>query len=299
MNIARLNLCLLFTFSLLSLQVYSQNRKDYFKTQIALGELTDPQLKEVSGITPAYQEGNFWVHNDSGDGATIYLIDRQAKLLKKFSLEGVSVVDCEDIDRVKIGDTYFLVLADIGNNAGKRTWTCLYVFPEPQADDPGLIPKKSIRAIFLKFPGRQRLDAESIMIDPIDNMLYVISKREFRSTVYGVKVFTNVKQQYFTLNRIAELPFTFATASAIDQTGTQLLVKNITHIFYWQRNRSESWKQVLQRKPAILPYQVEPQGEAIAFDSNGTGFYTISERPFGLKSYLYFFERNQYIYDKH
>ncbi|HAL51494.1 MAG TPA: hypothetical protein DCP78_04540, partial [Sphingobacterium sp.] len=229
----------------------------------------------------------------------IYLIDRQAKLLKKFSLEGVSVVDCEDIDRVKIGDTYFLVLADIGNNAGKRTWTCLYVFPEPQADDPGLIPKKSIRAIFLKFPGRQRLDAESIMIDPIDNMLYVISKREFRSTVYGAEVFTNVKQQYFTLNRIAELPFTFATASAIDQTGTQLLVKNITHIFYWQRNRSESWKQVLQRKPAILPYQVEPQGEAIAFDSNGTGFYTISERPFGLKSYLYFFERNQYIYDKH
>jgi len=299
MNIARLNLCLLCTFSLLSLQVYSQNRKDYFKTQIALGELTDPQLKEVSGITPAYQEGNFWVHNDSGDGATIYLIDRQAKLLKKFSLEGVSVVDCEDIDRVKIGDTYFLVLADIGNNAGKRTWTCLYVFPEPQADDPGLIPKKSIRAIFLKFPGQQRLDAESIMIDPIDNMLYVISKREFRSTVYGAEVFTNVKQQYFTLNRIAELPFTFATASAIDQTGTQLLVKNITHIFYWQRNRSESWKQVLQRKPAILPYQVEPQGEAIAFDSNGTGFYTISERPFGLKSYLYFFERNQYIYDKH
>ncbi|QRQ63658.1 hypothetical protein [Sphingobacterium multivorum] len=299
MNIARLNLCLLFTFSLLSLQVYSQNRKDYFKTQIALGELTDPQLKEVSGITPAYQEGNFWVHNDSGDGATIYLIDRQAKLLKKFSLEGVSVVDCEDIDRVKIGDTYFLVLADIGNNAGKRTWTCLYVFPEPQADDPRLIPKKSIRAIFLKFPGQQRLDAESIMIDPIDNMLYVISKREFRSTVYSAEVFTNVKQQYFTLNRIAELPFTFATASAIDQTGTQLLVKNITHIFYWQRNRSESWKQVLQRKPAILPYQVEPQGEAIAFDSNGTGFYTISERPFGLKSYLYFFERNQYIYDKH
>ncbi|UQA77736.1 hypothetical protein K2F45_12425 [Sphingobacterium siyangense] len=293
MNIARVNLCLLLVFSLLSLQVYSQNRKDYFKTQIALGELTDPQLKEVSGITPAYREGNFWVHNDSGDGATIYLIDRQAKLLKKFSLEGVSVVDCEDIDRVKFGDTYFLVLADIGNNTGKRTWTCLYVFPEPQADDPGLIPKKSIRAIFLKFPGQKRLDAESIMIDPIDKMLYVISKREFRSTVYSAAVFTNSKQQYFTLNSVAELPFTFATAAAIDPTGTQLLVKNITHIFYWQRNRSKSWKQVLQQKPAILPYQVEPQGEAIAFDSMGNGFYTISERPFGLKSYLYFFERNQ------
>lgn len=291
MNIARVKVYLLFIFFLLGLQVYSQNRKDYFKTQIALGELTDPQLKEVSGITPATGLGNFWVHNDSGDGAHVYLINREAQLLKKITLEGISVVDCEDIDRVKIGDTYFLVLADIGNNLGKRTWVCLYVFPEPQAEDPELIPKKSIRVIYLKFPNHQRLDAESVMIDPIDNMLYVISKREFRSTVYSAPVFNNTKRQYFTLDKVVELPLTFATGAAIDPTGTQVLVKNITHIFYWRRQTKESWEQVFKRRPTILPYQVEPQGEAITFDSKGSGFYTISERPFGLKSYLYFFEQ--------
>ncbi len=293
MNIARIKLCLLTTIFLLSRQVYCQNSKDYFKTQIAVGELTDSQLKEVSGITASYKKDNFWVHNDSGDGPNVYLIDRQAKLLKKVTLEGVSVVDCEDIDRVKIGDKYFLVLADIGNNAGKRTWTCLYVFPEPRVEDPDLVPKGLIKVIFLKFPGQKRLDAESMMIDPIDNLLYVISKREFRSTVYSADVFGNKRQQYFTLNKVVELPFTFATAAAIDPTGTQLLVKNITSIFHWQRNGHEPWKQVLQQKPVIVPYQVEPQGEAIAFDHDGNGFYTISERPFGLKSYLYFFEKTR------
>jgi hypothetical protein len=129
------------------------------------------------------------------------------------------------------------------------------------------------------------------MIDPIDNMLYVISKREFRSTVYGAEVFTNVKQQYFTLNRIAELPFTFATASAIDPTGTQLLVKNITHIFYWQRTEV-NLEAGTATKASYSALSGRATGEAIAFDSNGTGFYTISERPFGLKSF-YFFERNQ------
>ena len=225
MNIARIKLCLLTAFFLLSRQVYSQNSKDYFKTQIALGELTDPQLKEVSGITESYIKGYFWVHNDSGDGSNVYLIDRQAKLQKKVTLEGVSVVDCEDIDRVKIGDKYFLVLADIGNNTGKRTWTCLYIFPEPLVENPDHVPKESIKVIFLKFPGQKRLDAESIMIDPVDNLLYVISKREFRSTVYSADIFGNNRQQYFTLNKVVELPFTFATAAAIDPTGKQLLVK--------------------------------------------------------------------------
>ncbi|MGE8292869.1 MAG: hypothetical protein ACN6ON_14360, partial [Sphingobacterium sp.] len=151
---------------------------------------------------------------------------------------------------------------------------------------------------FVKFPGQKRLDAESIMVDPRDNMLYVVSKREFHSTVYSAAVFKSVQQQYFTLTKVAELPFTFATASAIDPTGREMLIKNITHIFYWRRNSGESWSGTLQRKPIEVPYTVEPQGEAITFDNKGTGFYTISERPFGLKSYLYYFEKVSKSTDK-
>lgn len=298
MNIARTKVLLVIVLFLSGLRIYAQNNKDYFKTQVPLGELTDPGLKEVSGIVAAHEEGTFWVHNDSGDGANIYLIDRQAKLIKSFSLEGIDVIDCEDIDRVKIADKNYLVLADIGNNLGKRTWACLYVFPEPSVSDSSLISKKNIKTIFVKFPGQKRLDAESIMVDPTDNTLYVVSKREFQSTVYSAPVFRNRKQQYFTLSKVAELPFTFATAAAIDPTGKELLIKNITTIFYWKRKPGESWGETLQSKPIEVPYSVEPQGEAIAFDKDGTGFYTISERPFGLKSYLYYFGKNPKSNDK-
>ncbi|MDF2518644.1 MAG: hypothetical protein K0R59_3940 [Sphingobacterium sp.] len=298
MNIARTKVLLMIVLFLSGLRISAQNNKDYFKTQIPLGEITDPQLKEVSGIVAAQGEGSFWVHNDSGDGANIYLINRQANLLKRFTLEGVTVTDCEDIDRVKIDGKIYLILADIGNNLGKRTWASLYVFPEPSPQDSSMISKKNIKTIFLKFPGQKRLDAESIMVDPRDNMLYIVSKREFRSTVYSAPVFRNKNQQYFTLDKVAELPFTFATASAINPSGKEMLIKNITHIFYWKRNSGESWQKALNRRPIEVPYKVEPQGEALTFDNNNAGFYTISERPFGLKSYLYYFERCSKSIDK-
>lgn len=291
MNSIKIKLILLFIFFVLSSNTFAQNRKEFFKSQIALGELTDPQLKEVSGIVPATGSRNFWVHNDSGDGANVYLIDHQANLVEKFTLEGIEAIDCEDIDRVKIGHKMFLVLADIGNNLANRSWLSLYVFPEPVLGDSSLIPKSSIKTLLIKFPQHKRLDAESIMIDPLDNMLYVISKREFQSTIYRAAVFANMNKNYFTLEEVVKLPFTFVTAGSIDATGTAMLIRNITNIYYWRRTVGEPWSSALRKKPFQINYIVEPQGEAITFDNRGTGFYTISERPFGLKSYLYYFEK--------
>src|SRR5690606_39013776 len=109
--------------------------------------------------------------------------------------------------------------------------------------------KKDIKTICVKFPAQKRLEAEAVMVDPQDNMLYVVSKREFRSTVYRAAVFTNTKQQYFTLSKTAELPFTFATAAAIDPSGKEMLIKNITTIFYGKKKSGKSWAETLQRKP--------------------------------------------------
>src|SRR5690606_20575338 len=76
--------------------------------------------------------------------------------------------------------------------------------------------------------------------------------------------------------------------------GREMLIKNITHIFYWKRNPKIPWSAALREAPIQIPYVVEPQGEAIAIDNQGNGLYTISERPFGLQSYLYYFEKIQY-----
>ncbi len=289
-----LNKVIVFSFLFLQFHIaFNQTSKPLFKSQVALGEISDKKLNELSGIISAKQSSCFWVHNDSGDEARVYLIDKKCRLLCTYELESVAVKDCEDIARVIINGNSFLILADIGDNKAERENIKLHIFPEPtyqQGDTLIHIPKKTIRTVTLRYKNGPR-DAEALFVDPVDHQLYVISKRDFQSTVYSASIFNNVKKNFSLLTPVQTLPFTFTTSANISPTGSAIIIKNLTQIFYWTRNRTESIELVLSRKPTLIPYQIEPQGEAITFGLNGEGFYTISERPFGLKSSLYFFEK--------
>lgn len=272
---------------------YSQVNKQLFKPQTPLGEIDDKQLNELSGIINAKQSSYFWTHNDSGDGAQIYLIDKKCQLLCSYELESIVVKDCEDIARVAINGKYFLILGDIGDNRAIRKNIKVHIFPEPMykiGDSIVVIPKKEIRTVTLRYQDGPR-DAEALFVDPVDHQLYVISKRDFQSTVYKAVVFNDAKKNFGLLSPVQKLPFTFVTSADISASGHAILIKNLTEIFYWNRNQNESIEKTLSRRPAVIPYQVEPQGEAITFGLGGEGFYTISERPFGLKSTLNFFKK--------
>lgn len=289
-----LNKVIVFSFLFLQFHIaFTQTSQQLFKSQVALGEISDRKLNELSGIISAKQSSCFWVHNDSGDKARVYLIDKKCSLLCTYELESIVVKDCEDIARVIINGNSFLILADIGDNNSKRENIKLHIFPEPtyqHGDTLIHIPKKVIRTVTLRYKNGPR-DAEALFVDPVDRQLYVISKRDFQSTVYKATIFNNVKKNFSLLTPVQTLPFTFTTSANISPTGSAIIIKNLTQIFYWTRNRNDSIEQALSRKPTLIPYQVEPQGEAITFGLNGEGFYTISERPFGLKSSLYFFEK--------
>ena len=100
-----------------------------------LGKVANAAITEISGIVPYnFAKGYFWVHNDSGDDANIYLIDSTASLKVTVQIEGVKAIDIEDIARLKIGNDHFLILADIGNNQRKREELSLYVIKEPKID---------------------------------------------------------------------------------------------------------------------------------------------------------------------
>jgi len=38
-----------------------------------------------------------------------------------------------------------------------------------------------------------------------------------------------------------------------------------------------------------VPYEEEPQGEALTWTKDGSGFYTLSEKSKGKESFLYFY----------
>jgi hypothetical protein len=70
-----------------------------------------------------------------------------------------------------------------------------------------------------------------------------------------------------------------------------VLLKNYNEIYYWKRNSNEPILEVLKRKPIKIDYDREPQGEAIAWKLDGSGFYTLSESKLIVGGNLYFYKR--------
>lgn len=288
MNIKLVNR-IVFSFAIILIGYCNPSVYGQDANRVSLGKVSDSRITEISGIIPySYQSGYFWVHNDSGDASNIYLIDSLTNVNLVVHLEGVNLIDLEDIAYVHYQGENHLLLADFGDNLRKREVLKLYLIKEPQwrAGTNRLeIPKEDITTISFRYADKKR-DAEALFVDPLDNQVYIISKRDFKSQVFSFPLFSETGEVQ-VLEPLMELPFTFTTAADINRDGTEIVIKNVSNIYYWQRDPKETILTTLQKEFKKLPYTIEPQGEAIAFDRENRYFYTISERPLGLDSYLY------------
>ena len=86
------------------------------------------------------------------------------------------------------------------------------------------------------------------------------------------------------------LPLTKIVAGDFSADGNEILMKNYDHVYYWN-STAKSFTAALKEQPLEIPYEVEPQGEAIAWAKDGSGFYTVSEENKKAKVYLYFYKR--------
>jgi hypothetical protein len=129
------------------------------------------------------------------------------------------------------------------------------------------------------------------MIDPSTRDLYVISKREQPVSVYRL-AYPQSTNGVSKAEKISQLDKTYIVAGDFSQDGKEILIKNIDNVYYWKVD-GRSIAEVLKDKPKILPYEKEPQGEAITFAIDGSGYYTLSEDVTGEKSYLQFYKRKK------
>jgi hypothetical protein len=96
-----------------------------------------PEIDESSGLVRSRTwKGIYWTHNDSGDRARIFAIDRQGAPLAPEWLQGcpgitvhhAANIDWEDIAADNEGN---LLIAACGNNDNARRDLGIYVVPEP------------------------------------------------------------------------------------------------------------------------------------------------------------------------
>jgi len=246
------------------------------------GRIESPRLAEISGLVAGRRNpGVLWVHNDSGAQPCVYAVNLRGDLLGIYRVAGAQARDWEDI---AIGpgpepNVPYLYIGEIGDNAGRYPWIAVYRVREPAVDpnargvEAATEPAEVVRMVYPDGPR----DAETLLVDPLTRDLYVVSKRDLLfSRVYRAGYPQSVSQQV-TLEPVCLLPMGLATAGDVSADGRQVVVRAMAQALLWRRDPDQPLWKAFQGRGATLPLVSERQGEAIAFDPQGRGYYTISE----------------------
>ena len=266
------------------------------------GLLSDDGLDEISGLVASRKNpGTLWIHNDSANPAELYLINTQGKRLATYRLPEAKNIDWEDIaigPGPEPGETYVYV-GDIGDNISWHNDHCLYRLVEPVYTESSSAVVDTIRHYdrlhFSYVNGA--FDAETLLLDPITQDIYVLTKEMSRIQLYQLHFppgppFQQQAQPVVTLPFVSTDWVDRLVGGDISADGTEVLLKTYEYVLYWRREDTTMTLPTLLQLPAdTLPYRVEPQGEAIGFAADGAGYYTLSEQNFGSDVHLYFYPR--------
>ena len=243
--------------------------------------ITARQLREVSGlVTSIGNEGHIWVHNDGSRSLRLFLVSADGVLKQTFKFPDVQTEDFEDIAIGRGRDGRAVVYAgDIGDNGSRRKAVRVARLYEPMLGDS--VGKNMVDTFFLRYPDGSR-DAEAMLVDPLMNELFIISKREETPHIYKTSI--EVKSMdTVEMKLVGKLKLQGAgmlkwvTAADISADGTKVLVRSYGNVYYWKRTADEPLEEMFKRSPKTLSHTSEIQGEAIGFSQDGRGFYTISE----------------------
>ncbi len=276
---------------------YARHRYERSQSKIC-GVLQAKEMDEISGIAASgLNENLYYVHNDSGDSSRFFSILPNGELKSTIYFKGdptaqQGVIDCEDIavgPGPKAGRSY-VYLGDIGDNFSDRNYLTVYRMEESKDWETSGSYHTHAVPIHFKYPDGPK-DAETLMIDPLEKLIYIVSKRSDSVTVY-TSLLNFKPNDTVVLKKECKLffdgikLFKWITAGDISKDGQQVLLRSYVNVYYWKRiNNEPIWKTML-RKPQLLPYTVEKQGEAIGFNNEGSGYYTTSE---GVYSPIYYY----------
>jgi hypothetical protein len=256
-----------------------------------ISELTDKKLKETSGLIASIKNpGMFWAHNDSGNEPEIYLIDKSLDIKLSVRLVGIENRDWEDIaigPAPHSSDT-FIYVGDIGDNDAVYPYKYIYRLPEPTIGTSNYISTSDFETIVFNLEDGIK-DTESLFVDHKSRNLYVISKREEPVWLYEIKL---TESDTVTAIKKLSLPFREIVAADYFPATGDILIKNYEHIYFWANTSNTDVVSLLKQMPNEIPYEKEFQGEAIAWATDGLGFYTIGEKKKKHPSFLYFYSKS-------
>jgi len=248
-----------------------------------IAHIVVPLINEGSGIADSKANPGFlWVEEDSGNPPWLYLLSHDGNVLKTIYIKGATNRDWEDM--CLTADTIYI--ADIGDNNSKDTVYYFYRFAEPLSSVDTIT---SFDVISFKYPDGPH-DAEAFLIDAQTKDIFIITKRDNPSRIYKLS-FPYSTSSINATTFAGTLPYTGVTSACISQDGKEIIVKTYLALFHYTRSVEESILPALQKNYTLLPYVIEPQGEAVTFAQDNSGYFTLSEKGLSTSVNLYFYPR--------
>jgi hypothetical protein len=212
-------------------------------------------------------------------------------LLGTYRLGTGFVQDAEDIaigPGPSPGEDY-LYLADIGDNNSVRSNIVVKRVLEPvvTADQASVTATLGdVDVLQLQYPtgadAPSHKDSETLLVDT-NGDLYLVTKRMSPNKVYLAAYpqstsSVNVMQHVATLATGTGL--SWITAGDVSFDGRWIVLKSEQGTDYasvWHRPDGTALADAFASEQCLFTLQSEPQGEAIAWDADGLGFFTVSE----------------------
>ena len=268
-----------------------------FRAGVSVGTVSNPSLVEASGLAASRQNpGVLWVHNDSGKGAQLFAIGDDGRALATYRPTGIRNRDWESlaIGPGPAAGVDYLFIGDIGDNKARRRSITVYRIPEPVLSVGDEIPLPGGVALEMVYPDGAH-NAEVLLSDPRTGDLYIVTKSRADgvSGIYRYP-FPHAAGSTVTLEHVASHTFPgkkferAATGGDISADGSEVVVRTHTRAYLWAREPGSTVAAAFAAPPCGITLIAEPQGEALAFAADLSGFYTLSE---GRSQPLYFFER--------
>ncbi len=180
--------------------------------RIVSPEITESSSLAVSTVDP----GLVYTTNDSGDAATVYVLDASnGAVVGHIRLAGV---EARDIEAISAGTDGTLVVADIGDNRSERDEVSIYQVEQLGRGDHTVTPRR----LGLTYAEGPR-DAEAMMYDARTGRVYVVSKEFVGAAVFATP--RNVfEREEAVLKPVADAP-AIATDATMLPEGDRAIIR--------------------------------------------------------------------------
>jgi endonuclease/exonuclease/phosphatase family metal-dependent hydrolase len=254
-----------------------------------VGRLENPRIDEASGLARSQREpGVLWTMNDDGK-PRLFAIDGTGLDRGDVDLKKADNDDWEDLASFTLDGDPYLVIADVGDNQGRRKKVTLYVAKEPGTSED---KTKVDWHVDFEYPNGPR-DAEAVAVDIDNERVLVLSKRDIPPALYEVPLKSEDKATAKWLGTIDSLPkpsredVEFAsktkdwhwqpTGMDISADNRAAVILTYSAIYYYLREPGQTWFEALNSKPVRVGLGNFRNAEAVAFGDDARSVFVTGE----------------------